>query len=130
MYKALYTASSTQYSLEDFWEVDLKQLSIPYCNFVGTGNTDSGENGGLGLATLDSLNHMYETAGATSGNDTKIVARRKNADHGDMATHGDGYMVAWFKWHLLGDEEAKTAFFGDDAEILHNELWQDIQKNF
>ena len=28
-----------------------------------------------------------------------------------------------------GDEEAGKALLGEDAEILHNENWQDIEKN-
>ncbi len=28
-------------------------------------------------------------------------------------------------WQLQGDKEAAKAFVGDDAELLHNELYQD-----
>ena len=41
----------------------------------------------------------------------------------------DGYMTAWFMYWLQGDEAAGRAFFGPDAEIVHNPLWQDIEKN-
>ena len=60
---------------------------------------------------------------------TKIRARIKGAEHEDMLTLTDGYMTAWFLYHLQGDEEAGTVFFGGDAEILHNANWQDVQKN-
>ena len=59
----------------------------------------------------------------------KIIARRKDTDHGDMLPYADGYMTAWFMYHLQGDEETGAAFLGDNAEILNNANWQDVQKN-
>ena len=44
------------------------------------------------------------------------MARRVDADHGDILSFADGYMTAWFKWQLQGDEEAARAFIGNDAE--------------
>ena len=41
----------------------------------------------------------------------------------------DGYMTAWMLYHLQGDEEAAGVFVGDNAEILTNNGWQDIEKN-
>lgn len=32
-------------------------------------------------------------------------------------------------WQLQNDEEASKAFIGDNAEILNNTLYQDINKN-
>ena len=46
-----------------------------------------------------------------------------------MQKRTDGYMTAWMLWELQGDEEAAGAFVGEDAEILHNEKWQDVEKN-
>ena len=57
------------------------------------------------------------------------MLRRNNADHGDMLYFVDGYMTAWFMWQLQNDEEAAKAFVGDNAEILNNTLYQDIDKN-
>lgn len=53
------------------------------------------------------------------------MARRTDADHPDMLTIADGYMTAWFLWHLQGNEEAAKAFIGSDAELLSNPLYQD-----
>lgn len=39
----------------------------------------------------------------------------------------DGYVIAWFMYYLQEDEEAGKAFYGPDAEIWHNLLYQDIQ---
>ena len=59
----------------------------------------------------------------------KLRGRCVGAEHGDMQERTDGYMTAWMLWELQGDEEAARAFVGDDAEILHNEKWQDVEKN-
>jgi hypothetical protein len=46
-----------------------------------------------------------------------------------MQLRTDGYMTAWMLWQLQGDEAAAKIIVGDDAEILHNKNWQDIEKN-
>jgi hypothetical protein len=32
-------------------------------------------------------------------------------------------------YQLTGDEEAGAVFVGENAEILHNDNWQDVEKN-
>ena len=56
-------------------------------------------------------------------------ARAVGAEHEDMLVRTDGYMTAWMLYQLYGDEEAGQAFIGEDAEILSNANWQDIEKN-
>lgn len=46
-----------------------------------------------------------------------------------MLERADGYMTAWMLYHLQNDEEAGKVFIGDNAEILSNTNWQDIEKN-
>ena len=75
---------------------------------------------------LEALKDIYNMM---SQDTTKIRARIKGAEHEDMLTLTDGYMTAWFLYHLQGDEEAGAVFFGDNAEILNNANWQDVQKN-
>lgn len=41
-----------------------------------------------------------------------------------MLYSADGYITAWFMWHLQGGEEASKALVGDNAEILDNKLYQ------
>ena len=60
---------------------------------------------------------------------SKVIARKKNVDHGDSHLQTDGYMTAWFMYWLKNDTEAKKVFFGDNAEILTNKNWQDVNKN-
>jgi hypothetical protein len=42
-----------------------------------------------------------------------------------------GYLTAWFCAELLGDEDARTAFFGDgeNCEICNNDNWVVMRKN-
>ena len=43
-----------------------------------------------------------------------------------MFVRSDGYLTAWMMYQLRGDEVAVKVFIGEDAEILHNENWQDV----
>lgn len=54
-----------------------------------------------------------------------VAALRTGMDHGKMLYAADGYVTAWFMWHLQGDENAARAFLGSGAEILRNPLYQD-----
>lgn len=51
--------------------------------------------------------------------------RRKNAPHGVTQYSEDGYVIAWFMWHLQGDDKAAEAFAGSDPEFIKNNLYQD-----
>ena len=52
-----------------------------------------------------------------------VTAVRKNADHGAMVSIGKGYMIAWFRYALLGDCYAAQAFV-ENAELINNATWQ------
>lgn len=137
-YKAMYTASATSsfWGQEDElgteWSYDVSKISIPYFMVAGTGYFDAGTaeditaKEGQGICPLWSMIENYTGIPNTV---TKVMARRVNTDHGDMLTHTDGYMTAWFMWLLQGDEEAAKAFIGDNAEIMGNSLYQDQQIN-
>ncbi|MCM1130268.1 MAG: hypothetical protein NC310_03645 [Roseburia sp.] len=45
-----------------------------------------------------------------------------------MLRYADGYMTAWFMYHLKGEEKANF-FSGSNAEILSNKNWQDVKVN-
>lgn len=129
IYKALYTASTTHIGLANAlsWPYDVSKISLPYFMNSGTLQADAGNEKDVGIAPLSSLQENYN---AVSDDVAKVYARRVNADHGDMLALADGYMTAWFMYWLYGDEEAGKVFIGDDAEILNNSNWQDIEKNF
>lgn len=138
MYKALYAVSPTSpywgqesiFGLD--WSYDLSKVSIPTFLAAGTGYFDAGTaedisaTEGQGITPLWSLHASYETLPETND---KIIARKKDIDHGETYQSIDGYMTAWFMWHLQGDQDAGKAFKDSDAEILHNSLYQDVKSN-
>ena len=123
MIKAIWSASPTNMELAEslMWDYDPSKISCPVFLISSTGSAD--ENLVVSGVQLKSI---YDTVPDTV---TKIMARRKDADHGDMLSYADGYMTAWFMWQLNGDAEAAGAFVGGDAEILTNSLYQDQHVN-
>lgn len=59
----------------------------------------------------------------------KVRTRVTGAEHEDMLTETESYMTAWMLYQLKDDTEAMSIFVGDNAEILSNTRWQDIEKN-
>ena len=133
-FTALFTGSAA-YSLLSKnmgWGYDVSKISIPYFMTAGTGNTD--DNGGsihddknlAGIAPLASLVENYD---GITADIFKLRARVTGAEHQDMLSLTDGYMTAWMLYHLQGDTEAASVFVGENADILTNNAWQDIEKN-
>ncbi len=121
IYKAAVALSPTNYELAVAlqWPYDAAQINTPILLVSGAGGGDDV------VITLEGLTEIYEQIPGD-----KIMARRSNTDHGSTSTSEDGYVMAWFMWQLQGDGEAAKAFVGDDAEILSNTLYQDIDKSF
>lgn len=137
LYKTVFTASMTgvYWGRDDIlgaeWRYDLSKINIPCFMVAGTGGFDAGTatdataTEGQGICPLWSMLENYHTLPDTV---TKVMAREKGKDHGDMLRYADGYMTAWFMYHLKG-ETAADFFSGDHAEILSNTNWQDTRKN-
>lgn len=131
-YKAMFTGSAAYSTLAKNmgWEYDASKITIPCFMVAGTGKSDDSgtdpESGFGGVAPLSSLITNYNSI---SGDVCKVRARAVGAEHEQMLMRSDGYMTAWMLYFLQGNEEAGTAFFGEEAEILHNTNWQDIEKN-
>lgn len=100
------------------WEADDTLIQAPTMIMGSTGNTDSV------IASLEGLQKLYDNI---PSNVTKVLARRNDADHGEMLYYADGYVTAWFRYYLADDMEAGSAFFEKNAEILSNPLYQDIK---
>ncbi len=137
MYKVLYTASITSHyhskELGDDWGYDETKITIPYFFIAGTGGWDSGSATNIydkdnpqGISPLYAMNNIYNNIKS----EYKVMGRLVNVDHGDTFKQADGYMTAWFLWHLQNSTEASKVFLGDDAEILKNKRYQDILKSF
>lgn len=116
-YKAAVILSSNAQTNEGLqWEADATKIQAPTMILASTGNTDSA------LASLESIQTLYDQI---PDDVPKVLARRTNADHGEMLYSADGYVTAWFCWLLQGDEDAAKAFVGEDAELLNNSIYQD-----
>ena len=132
-YKTIFTGSAAYPFLAGNmgWKYDVSKISIPYFMAAGTGATD--DKGVVdiikeyaGVSPLASLIENYEMI---SDEVLKVRARATGAEHEDMLARSDGYMTAWMLWQLCGDEDAAAVFVGENAEILHNSNWQDVEKN-
>ena len=136
-YKALYLAStpSSLYASTLEWAYDPALIDVPCFMTAGTGLLDAGEAGSPEVAeeaqevSIAPLWSQEENYGLIPDSVPKLRARRTGADHAEMLPWPDGYMTAWFMYWLQGDQTAGRAFFGPEAEILHNPLWQDIETN-
>lgn len=131
-YKTIFTGSAAYAYLAQMWGgYDAAKVSIPWFMTAGTGQSDDAgvsdpTSEWAGVAPLSSLVENYNKM---SDKVFKLRARVAGAEHEDMQEKTDGYMTAWMLYHLKGDEEAGKAFIGENAEILNNVNWQDIEKN-
>lgn len=132
-YKTIFTGSAAYPVLSNNmgWKYDVAKISIPYFMTAGTGTSDDAgvEDASREFAGVAPLSSLIENYNSISGDQIKIRARAVGAEHEDMLARTDGYMTAWMLYQLYGDEEAEQAFLGEDAEILCNANWQDIEKN-
>ncbi len=136
-YKAMWIASATSpyWGQDDVfgaaWRVDMSKVTIPCFMVAGTGPADAGtatditQREGQGICPLWGLIESYNAIPAGT---PKVMARLIGKDHGDMLRYADGYMTAWFMYHLKGDEYAGGAFFGENAEISTNTNWKDVKR--
>lgn len=133
VFKTIFTGSAAYALLSKNmgWEYDAAKVKIPYFMTAGTGSSDdrgvkdtAKEFGGV--APLSSLKANYDSM---PDNIFKVRARVVNAEHWDMIIRTDGYMTAWMRYQLQGDREAESVFVGDNAELLKNKNWQDVEKN-
>ena len=133
MYKTVFTGSAAYpyLAINMGWNYDYTKINIPYFMTAATGTSDDQNVENIneefgGVAPLKSLIQIYEGMSDTV---FKIRARVSGAEHTEMLNKTDSYMTAWMLYHLKGDEEAGKVFLGEDAEILLNSHWTDIEKN-
>lgn len=115
MFTCAVSLSPTQEDLAEAIGIpyDPEGISIPVFVLAGTGND---------VITLDGMEAICDQLAGP-----KVMARRICNNHGEMLYKGDGYVTAWFMYWLQDDEAAGKAFFGENAEILENKLYQDAK---
>ncbi len=116
VYKAAIALSPTNKELAQGleWTYDAANIAVPIMLVSGEGGGDDW------VVTLEGLTDIYDDI-----NSRKVMLRRKNTPHGETQYSEDGYVMAWFLWHLQGDQNAAKAFVGESPEILDNPLYQD-----
>ena len=95
---------------------DSADVKCPILVMAGT----SGEFETDLVSPLEEMNKQYDKITSP-----KAMARRIGMTHDDMMYSAGGYVMAWFRWQLQGDEEAAKAFIGDSPELMSNQLYQD-----
>ena len=131
-YKAMFTGSAAYQTLAKNmgWEYDPAKIKIPYFMAAGTGKSDdSGNDPEKGYGGVSPLSAQIANYNSISDEVQKVRARAVGAEHEQMLARSDGYMTAWMLYQLTGDEEAGSVFLGENAEILRNANWQDVEKN-
>ena len=131
-YKAMFTGSAAYPTLAKNmgWEYDVSKVAIPYSMAAGTGKSDdSGADPETSYGGVSPLSALIANYDSIANNVPKVRARAVGAEHEQMLMRSDGYMTAWMLYQLTGDEEAGTVFIGENAEILRNANWQDVEKN-
>lgn len=100
------------------WDYDAALVDTPILLIVGAGGGDDW------VITGEQLQSIYSDIDRN-----KVMLRRKDTPHNETLYAANGYVTAWFIWHLQDDDEAAKAFAGDNAEIYMNGLYQDQHAN-
>jgi len=122
IFKSVYSVSGTQLDLSvGLWgegaAYDIGAIRVPCCFAAGIGAFEDI------VIPLSGLQANYD---AVQEGVPAVMMRRKNSDHGEMVSKGDGYLIAWFLYTLCDDVNASKIFYGEGAEILVNTNWQDV----
>ncbi len=131
-YKTIFTGSAAYPTLAKNmgWEYDASKITVSCFMCAGTGKSDdSGSDPEKNFGGVSPLSSLVENYSKIPDSVMKIRARAVGAEHEQMLARSDGYMTAWMLWQLCGDEEAAAVFIGENAEIFHNNNWQDVEKN-
>jgi len=117
-YKAAVSVSPTheEQSIALKWSYDLSKIDIPIFMVAGTKGSFEMEL----VLPEQAMRDMYDKISAP-----KVMARKKDCEHGQMLYSADGYITAWFLWKLQGDSAAARVFTGADPELLQNTLYQE-----
>lgn len=120
VYKAAVAISPTNKELAKNleWAYDATKINTPILLLSGAGGGDDW------VVTGEQLKSIYNDIP-----NRKFMMRRSDTEHGSMLYSADGYVTAWFMWHLQGDTEAAKVFDGSNAEIQENPLYQDIESH-
>lgn len=121
VYKAAVAISPTNKELAKNleWDYDATKIKTPILLLSGAGGGDDW------VVTGEQLKSIYHDIP-----NRKFMMRRSNTNHGSMLYAADGYVTAWFMWHLQGDTESAKVFDGSRAELQVNSCYEDIESDW
>ena len=116
VYRAAVSLSPTNQALADAleWSYDASRVHTPILLLSGAGGGDDW------VVTGEQLERIYSDITGV-----KVMARRRDTAHNEMLYAANGYVTAWFLWHLQGDAEAAGMFTGASPDLSGNPLYQD-----
>lgn len=97
-----------------------EEVNCPVLMLAGA----SGEFETAAVIPLADMENMYDKMTVP-----KAMARRVGMTHDQMLYSAGGYVIAWFRWQLMGDVYAASTFTGDEPEMMRNPLYQDQRAN-
>lgn len=120
LYKAVVALSPTHelFAHQLNWDYDLTKITAPVMILAGSEGKFETEV----VSPIDKLQSIMLKIKTD-----KVLARKKDIDHGQMLYSGDGYVTAWFKYWLYDDQKAGKFFKGINPEIIRNPLYQDVE---
>lgn len=113
---ALSPVSEYMTALATDYTYDSSLVKCPILIFAGTEGDFETET----VIPIDLLNEQYDEIISP-----KAMARRTGMIHDQMCFNTGGYVMAWFRWQLQGDQEAAKVFTGSNPELLSNLIYQD-----
>ena len=115
-YQAAVSLSPTNQELANAldWNYDASLIDIPILLISGAGGGDDW------VVTGEQLADIYNDIAGS-----KVMARRRDTVHNEVLYSANGYVTAWFLWHLQGDTAASGIFTGASPDLSSNPLYQD-----
>lgn len=116
VYRAAVSLSPTNQAMASAleWNYDAPRVHTPILLASGAGGGDDW------VVTGEQLESIYsDIAGG------KVMVRRKDTAHNEVLYAANGYVTAWFLWHLQDDAAAAECFTGTNPDLSSNPLYQD-----
>lgn len=100
------------------WTYAPEKVEIPVFYLAGSGFFDSRI-----IIPPQELLRLFELS---SRSPFRVMAIRRESDHGEMLYKADGYVTAWFLYWLQGDKAA-GAVFRKGGELARNPLYEKVR---
>ena len=124
------SGESTSKTLDYMMNIDKDSIlynKIDYDNIGSIGHSQGGAGAIRAVTKFD--NSKYFKTLFTGSASYPLLAKNMGWEYDASEIKIPYFMTAWMLYQLKNDEEAGKVFIGEEAEILTNKNWQDIEKN-